>query len=140
MSNPEFMIWKPEYSVGIERLDSQHREIFEVINRLYWAIQEKQQVQIVGSILAEMERYVYTHLKDEEALMQERHYPDFEAHRASHKAFTQKTTELIMRHQRTFVGDISLDVFQFLKTWWISHIIGMDQKYIPFMKGEHRNK
>jgi hemerythrin len=139
MSKPEFMIWKPEYSVGIERIDSQHREIFETINRLYWAIQEKQQVQIVGSILAEMERYVYTHLKDEETLMQGRHYPDFEVHRASHKAFTQKTNELIMRHQGTY-GDISSDVFQFLRTWWISHIIGMDQKYIPYMKIEHKNK
>ncbi len=140
MSEREFMIWKQEFSVGIERLDSQHREIFETINRLYWAIQDKQQAQIVGSILSEMTRYVYTHFRDEESLMQERHYPDFQAHQASHKAFTQKTNELIMRHQRTFVGDISSDVFQFLKTWWINHIIGIDQKYIPYMKMEHRDK
>ena len=139
MSTPDFIIWKPEYSVGVERLDSQHREIFETINRLHWAIQEKQQIQIVGSILSEMTGYVYTHFKDEEALMQKYHYPDLQAHQASHKAFTQKTQELIMRHQGIY-GNISLDVLQFLKTWWVSHIIGMDQKYPPFIKMENEDK
>ncbi len=136
MPNLEFMIWKPEYSVGVQRLDAQHRQIFETINRLHWAIQEKQQVQIVGSILSEMTAYVYSHLKEEEDLMQEYHYPDFEAHRASHKAFARKTEELIMRHEQTSFGDVSLDVLQFLKTWWINHIMGMDKKYVPYIKKE----
>ena len=138
MSDPQFAVWQRRYSVKIEKLDLQHREIFEMINRLHWAIKENRQSQVVGGILSEMTGYVYKHFKDEETLMQENHYPDFEAHRNSHEAFKKKTRELIVEQERTFSGEVALEVLTFLKSWWISHIMGMDQKYIPYLAKESK--
>ena len=133
MSDFQFIIWQPGYSVKVNVLDSQHREIFEMINRLHWAIKENQQAQIVGTILSEMTGYMYTHFKDEESLMQQHHYPDFQTHKESHEAFKRKTNELISKHLQTFYGDIASEVLEFLKAWWINHIMGMDKKYVPYL-------
>ena len=133
MSDVQFIIWQPGYSVKIAVLDSQHREIFEMINRLHWAIKENQQAQIVGTILSEMTGYMYTHFKDEETLMQLHRYPDLQTHKESHEAFKRTTNELISKHLQTFYGDIASEVLEFLKTWWTNHIMGMDQKYVPYL-------
>jgi len=133
MSDVQFIIWRVEYSVKVDKLDSQHREIFEMINRLHWSIKENQQAQVVGTILSEMTGYMYSHFKDEESLMLECQYPGLRVHKESHEAFKKRTHELILKHERTFYGDIASEVLEFLKTWWVSHILAMDKRYIPYL-------
>ena len=133
MPGAPFIIWKAEYSVGVEKLDKQHRKLFEAINRLYWATQDKQEPQIVKGILSELHKYILTHLADEEAIMAACRYPELNAHRLSHLEFIQKTGNLFASYTQKN-DDISYDLLLFLKEWWTSHVLKIDQKYVPYVK------
>lgn len=133
MSYTQYAIWKEEYSVGIETLDSQHKKILKMLNRLYSAIHEGSQSHLLGRILLELSEYTKTHFLDEESIMQECNYPECEQQKKAHKEMTLKTQDISMLYQRTS-GDFSLDTLQFIKDWWVNHIIIMDQKYKPFLK------
>ena len=68
MPDIQFIKGKGEFSVGDEKLDSQHHKIIEIINTLYIAIQEKES-STINSVLSELHEYTKTHFVYEENLM-----------------------------------------------------------------------
>ena len=107
------------------------------MNQLYTAIQEKNS-SIINTILSDLKKYTETHFIEEENLMKKYNYPEYDIQRKAHLDLLQKTSEFI-RQKQQFSGDITLDVFQFLKTWWTNHILIMDLKYKSYLKNMNNN-
>lgn len=128
MSRVQFVIWKDSFSVGLDRLDAQHKRIFNIINKLYNSMLEKGQSSILDKTLSDLAEYTQTHLTDEEYLLWKCGYPEYESHKKAHDYLRQKTRDIVEEQSRV-LGDISPDVLKFLKAWWKGHILTMDQKY-----------
>jgi len=81
------MQWTPDLSVGVEKIDEQHRELFKRITALVDAIRSKTCKFEIGPTLKFLEEYVAEHFSDEEDLMESVGYPAYEQHRALHVKF-----------------------------------------------------
>ena len=86
--------WKDEYSVGVEKIDRQHRHLFEIINKLIDRSGSSEDLKLVSETLTEMLNYAKEHFTTEEELMQEYGYPEIESHKEQHIYFFKTTAEL----------------------------------------------
>ena len=122
----ELLKWDEGFSVGVSEIDSQHQQIFGLLNKLIGSLSEGDEREVVGSVLEEMISYLDYHLGYEEKLLRE--HPDFSEHRQQHVEFVKKTLAL----QSDFVNKdeaITWDVVKFLISWLKQHILGTDQKF-----------
>lgn len=131
MSNEEvevFFKWSPEYSVNIKTIDDQHRELVNILNRLFVAVSKREGDKVIAGILDALVTYTQTHFALEERLMQQANYKDFEAHKAEHKKLLDQLEQLCRKHLVEEKA-IYFEMLSFLKTWLKEHIQGVDTKY-----------
>lgn len=83
-----FVRWQDFMATGIAKIDSEHRQIVSLINRLGEAIQASkwQNTRIIGLRLF---LEVCSHFADEEALMAAHGYCGIQAHRSLHDRATE---------------------------------------------------
>lgn len=123
-----FFKWIPEYSLNINAIDAQHRELVDILNRLFLAVADHEGDKVIVGILDALTEYTRTHFSLEERLMEAAEYPDLEAHRLEHKNLIDHLERLRKKH---FVEEkpIYFEMLGFLKAWLKDHIQGVDRKY-----------
>ena len=72
--------WKDSYKFHIEKIDTQHKNIVELYNKLYHAVEIKLSSSVILKIIETLKNYSELHFKDEELLMQEYQYTDCKHH------------------------------------------------------------
>ena len=127
--------WKDEYSVGIEKIDRQHRHLFEIINKLIDRSAASSDSKLVSETLTEMLNYAKEHFTTEEELMQEYGYPEIESHKEQHIYFFKATAELSINALNN-QSMVSREIVEFLKLWLTLHILKCDMKYKEFFKAK----
>ena len=131
-NNMAFLNWSEGYSVGIEKIDRQHKKIVAMLNELYEAMQEGQGKDVLGNVLAEMVLYTKTHFATEENLMDQYNYPDYQRHKEVHEKMAAKVLDLNQQY-RDGVLTSPIQITNFLKKWLTNHINETDKKYSPFL-------
>ncbi len=128
--------WRDEFSVNVESVDLQHKELFRIGNMLYDVISIKDDVDSydeIVMILQEMKDYAVYHFHYEEKLMKENGYPGFEKHKKQHDAFVEKINSIdegdIDRKQQK----VSMDLVIFIANWIENHILKTDMEYRDFL-------
>jgi hemerythrin len=119
--------WKDFYSVGEPILDQQHRQIIEIINDLYDALQCEEEQRAIPPLLERIVQYTRNHFQYEERILREIGAPDFDRHKACHDRMTQDTIQRCGQ-AGTVTGR---ELLQFLQQWWLSHIQSVDKQYAP---------
>lgn len=120
-------VWKPEYSVGDEHLDSQHRGLIELIDML-------DDVSRMGEVLERLEVYVDEHFRDEEAMLEKVGYPDIAAHKQQHKAFEEWLAVSRRAFREPEVSTMLRDSIRaYLKGWLVNHIMVSDKDYANWL-------
>ncbi len=133
-----FMVWKDEFSVKSPRLDAQHKRLFELINDLYEAMQQKVGQEQLQGVLRMLEQYSITHFKDEERTLEEFDCPGLPQQREAHLFFKRKLMEFQHQLQKELL--FPRDVLVFLKEWLIDHILFMDLKFAPLIEEHDRSE
>ena len=64
-----FFDWKENYSVGIAKLDDQHKKLVSFLNDLYSAMKAGKGTDVLDEVLKGMVAYTKTHFVTEENLM-----------------------------------------------------------------------
>lgn len=125
--------WNDSYSVGIIKIDTQHKRLFQLIDDLNNAMAEGKGKEIMGKVLNELVLYINTHFKSEEALMTEYGYPDYEFHKSEHEKYTQDVQKF---HADYLAGKsvLSVQIMNFLRNWLVDHIAIKDKKLGAFLK------
>lgn len=124
--------WNPSYSVGEEKMDQQHRQLFSAINDLYdsMALAMPDHPRTL-SCIDFLKEYTLTHFADEEALMRDMKFAGLQAHVDEHQKLIGRLDELTNRLLKaqpdTFIDD---DVVMFLVgDWLLQHVVEHDQEY-----------
>ncbi len=129
MSNEEvFFKWLPDYSVHIQVIDDQHKELVNILNRLFIAVSKREGDNAIAGILDALMCYTQTHFSQEERLMREANYKDVEAHIEEHRKLIEKLDTLTKKYLLE-EKPIYFEMLSFLKTWLREHIQGADMKY-----------
>jgi hemerythrin len=127
--------WNSTFSVGIQKIDEQHKKFFSLINVLYDAIMQGKSEVVVGPVLKELQQYVIFHFKSEESWMVMYNYPDINTHKLEHQEGAQKVNKFVLEYER---GEQTVDIelLKFLSDWLQNHILQTDRKYIPYFQGK----
>ena len=126
-----YIEWSEKFSVNIEELDNQHKNLFGMINTLHEAIITRKTSKAHEDIIKDMVQYAQAHFKTEEDYMKRYEYPFFPNHKAEHELFSKKALELQSRMEnRGFI--LPLETLNFLRDWWKEHILSSDKKYSKF--------
>jgi hemerythrin len=127
--------WDDAFSVGIQKIDEQHKTFFSIINRVYDTIQVVQNRKEVGAILKDLQEYVMHHFMTEESWMKMYSYPNIEDHKLEHEEATRTINKLILEYERDF-QTVDVNLLNFLSHWLQRHILQADMKYIPYFQGK----
>lgn len=129
------LAWNDKYSVGVQKLDSQHTALFEILNDLHEAMMKGQAQNLTGPLLRKLVEYTRAHFSEEEALMAKAKYPSLASHRTLHNTLTQQVEEYAASFER---GEVRLNMrlLNFLNDWLTNHILKVDHEYGPWLN-EH---
>ena len=126
--------WVPELSVGIDKIDNQHKELFITINELVNAMSQGRGREEIGKTVDFLQRYVVAHFGVEEKYMADLGYPHFANHKQQHEKFVQDF--LLLREQLETQGSSSFMVMQIQRRicdWLVNHIGRMDKSLGVFL-------
>ena len=122
-------VWSDEYDTGSSLIDTQHRRLLDLINRLAGALtaSEADAEALVQEAFDGLMAYVREHFATEEALMraQQVDVRHFEPHVRSHDQFGEQV--LAMWTARSAIGNPSEVFLSFLTAWLCMHVLGVDQ-------------
>jgi len=125
--------WQPEYDLGIESIDNQHKQLVEIVNKFDEAMHKGKGSRIMNSILDDLIKYTEIHFADEEKFMAAGEYSGLKKHRAQHRQLLQK----VERFKFDFNQNgrrITAEVQDFLRYWLTSHILHEDTAYAAELK------
>jgi len=95
------LTWKPEYSVGIDSMDDEHREMIDMINGVYARIHDSSDTAEIEICLEEIFSTISAHFALEERIMRESAYEEFADHKEDHEDLLDEIRDLMDR----FVAD-----------------------------------
>lgn len=134
------MKWTEDLSVGVEIIDSQHRELFSRITDLVDAIRQHTCKHKIGDVVRFLDEYIVFHFGEEENIMRKYGYTEYEQHKKQHEFFIDKfgelKKELPMLEGGTKPGsyDLSVETNQVVVDWILEHIAMVDKRFGAFMK------
>lgn len=123
------IVFDKSLETGDERIDSQHRELIDRINKLLEACSTGKEKESAVRTLDFLMDYVEEHFADEERLQKEADYPEYEAHKAEHDRFVQTVDELRQMLEEeegptpAFVNAVKRNIVD----WLLNHIEAWDR-------------
>lgn len=124
--------WSKELSVGIESIDTQHKELISIINTLNDAMDLDDPRDIFKKSFADLTQYTKTHFAYEEELFEQYGYQESIEHKRQHDELIVQLLELKDRFDHYQI-DMTEQVMQFLKDWLTFHIQKSDKEYSQFL-------
>lgn len=130
--------WREDLSLGVELIDSQHKELLARFDMLLSACKLGKGSEEVKHLFAFLDEYVIKHFGDEEVLQRQHEYPDYEAHHREHESFIARIAELKerMRDDGSVQIDHVLDTNKLLLDWLIRHISIRDREVGRHLKNK----
>lgn len=123
------LTWSKRMSVGNELLDSEHRDIFDLVNEVDRAIRAKDSARF-GETLKRLEAVTRRHFQSEASIAQALDY-SFEQHHLEHQYILKEMRSVNKQsaaHQGNWSESIAEHYFQFLSRWAVDHIDEDDMK------------
>jgi hemerythrin len=120
--------WTPEFSVSVQRFDSEHKKLIALINELNDAMAAGRGRTLIAHTLQELSEYVRRHFAAEEAAMRRAGYPGIEAHIAEHRALSEQVAKYYDEFTSN-TGTNAVDLLFFLRNWLQKHILKTDRSY-----------
>lgn len=124
------MEWKDVYSLGIEEIDTQHRELISLFKRIVETAETGARWDTVHYQVMDLRRFAEFHFEFEEALMRMYGYRELDDHALSHQAFFTRLNEIEHSTNKDYVQK---EMLRFLSDWLMKHILVADKSYALHM-------
>ena len=126
----ETFVWSDSFASGIESVDSQHQQLFRIINQVgdLMIDNEPATEAVAEALIKQLADYARFHFTDEERVMAEGRLDAgyIDSHKKIHQQFTEQV--LSMWKGRGSMADPARTLYGFLSAWLVYHILGEDQK------------
>ena len=134
-ANSELISWSAAFSVGIEIIDDQHKELFTLVNDMFNHVVGDAQAEkaYFKQVIQKAVDYVKVHFSTEEEIMLHAHFPGYGEHKKAHDTFVLTIVEKVKDFEAGKEFTL-LEFTQFLKEWILTHIAIMDKQYFGYFK------
>jgi hemerythrin len=122
--------WEDKYSLGVESIDEQHKELFRIANRIYELLKNEMildKYDHIMEIIDELKNYTVDHFKDEEEYMKSIGYKKFLSHKVAHTDFLDKMENIDVNKIDNGHNEYLLSILDFVCVWLIEHIMKEDK-------------
>ena len=120
--------WDETLTLGIKKIDDQHKQLIHTINELHLAVQYGRPGDVIMSVITRLKEYADSHFLAEEQLFEDLDYPGMSDHKQEHLNFIAKIQDLSRQfsYNRDF---LAIHVKDLLLTWFYHHIRTKDMEY-----------
>ena len=132
--------WDDKYQLGIEAIDQQHRQLFELIGEMNRLIAAHAGAGEIQAVLKRFQRWAEIHFASEETLLAVTGYPGRDAHVIEHKAFLDTLEKNIKLIASRPLAVTETKISRLLANWLQGHILENDREYLPHLKASIRGK
>ncbi|MEI0531495.1 bacteriohemerythrin [Brachyspira pilosicoli] len=137
-NNIQEIKWENRFNTGYKRVDDQHKELVNILNKLNLLVINKDITredvsEELNNIIKDMVDYVAYHFSTEEAIMKAIDYSGFKSHVVKHRNFTNKVLEEVNNYKNGKQIDIK-GLIVFLRDWLFNHIVVEDKVFINEVK------
>lgn len=130
---PTIPVFTEKFKTGIPMIDEEHKTLFDIIGKIYKAIEADlvhDKFDLILDILDELKEYTSVHFADEENYMKEIGYEGLAHQVILHEKFIETLKEVNLDHVDDNQEEYLYEVLNFLQNWLINHILKVD-KLIP---------
>jgi len=119
--------WKSAYSLGIPSVDLEHREMIEMINRVYAELGDKAEPDEIESVLEDIYAGIASHFALEERHMKNANYPEYRQHKDEHEELLDQIRDMMDDFDQN--PDTSREALQNgLSDWFGKHFATFDAR------------
>jgi methyl-accepting chemotaxis protein len=130
-------VWDQTFATGNDTIDSQHKTLFDALNRLLANMRKGEVGDELKRALDFLNDYTIKHFFEEEQIQQQAEYPDYPKHHKMHEWFKATVRdlgrELILKGPNE---ELIADVRKKLGDWLVTHIKVQDIKLGAYLR-EH---
>jgi hemerythrin-like metal-binding protein len=128
------IVWTEEFSLGVEKLDQQHRELFSIVNELIENQDATATSELLEDVLFRVCGYAAYHFRTEERVMKEYGYPGYASQVSEHAAFRVKAAgfcadAIAGKNESGLLGEM----LEYLHNWLFNHILESDLVFKNFL-------
>ena len=122
---------KPEYYIGIDMIDEEHKQLFKYADEAYELLHDEftpDKYDRIDIILENLRNYTVKHFSDEEQYMESINYKKIFTQKVQHQEFIHKLDEF-MEHHNDEVEDQDeqiMGILKYLTEWLVNHILYVD--------------
>lgn len=120
-----FLTWKPEYSVGIDSMDDEHRQMLELINEIHAEMSERRDVDSIEQFLGDTHSAIAMHFALEERVMRDAGYGEYEAHKEDHEDLLDQIRDMMDTFDQDAEAGIRV-LGERLSDWFLIHFRSFD--------------
>jgi len=120
------MLWSEKYETGNKVVDSEHRQIFDLVQKVLDATFENRRDKM-DTVMDFLVNYTVSHFENEERLMEESNYPDIAVHKKQHADFLAevgKLKEQIAIEENHVKNNLIIN--KTVVGWLTNHVLGSD--------------
>ena len=124
---------KPEYYIGIEMIDEEHKQLFTYADEAYELLHDDftpDKYDRIEAILNDLYDYTKKHFSDEEKYMESINYKKLFTQKVQHQAFIEQLEKFMDEHNAdadTSEQDSQIEeILHFLTDWLVNHILNVD--------------
>lgn len=128
--------WKEEFSVNVQNVDDQHKELFRLGTELYALVASKDGIDHYDEIMEVIDnlaKYTVYHFEYEEGVMRDNNYSELEEHKKQHDAFVAKIKSIKSEDVDMRQRKIGMDLIVFIANWIEKHILVTDMRYKEYL-------
>ncbi len=121
--------WKEDYSVAVTELDRHHRELFDIVNRIYSCCVSPDGLDGVSAMIDDLAAYSKYHFAAEEQHMKNIRFKGLESHQAMHLEFSTRI-EMMRLSEADNRLDTTRELIVYLGNWLLHHVLEEDKGYV----------
>ena len=122
---------KPEYYIGIDMIDEEHKQLFQYADEAYELLHDEytpDKYDRIDIILEKLRDYTVKHFTDEEQYMESINYKKLFTQKIQHQEFIQKLDEFMEHHndEAEDQDEQIMEILKYLTEWLVNHILYVD--------------
>lgn len=125
--------WTDDLATGIERIDEQHRELYQRVAGLHEAMRGGR-LDEVPAMVDYLQRYAVEHFAAEEKQMAAAGYPGLGQHRRLHQRFVEEFLEHRKRLSPQVTASAVVALSRWITAWLGDHVRKVDGEMARYLR------
>ncbi len=129
--------WSESFNLGIPDIDSEHRALIDLINRLHARLGPAASNEEIFEFFVELHAQIARHFALEETIMRDLRYDRLRAHKDDHEKLLDEIRDLMDRQLAGEFVNYDAVLGDALRQWFVVHFKTEDARLHRWLRGGH---